>query len=142
MLFLSSLFAQDFISKCVGVTDGDTITVLVGLEQIKIRLEGIDTPERGQDFSDRAKQLTSSLVFGKYVHILPKERDRYGRLVARVRVNDRDVSLELVKAGLAWHYKKYSSAPELVVAERQAKAERLGVWSLAEPHASLGVETG
>ena len=74
-----------------------------------IPLEGIDAPERGQDFATKAKQFTSSLVFGKHVHILPREKDRYGRLVARVRVDDTDVSLELVKAGLAWHYKKYSS---------------------------------
>ncbi len=100
-LVLPSLHAQDFTAKCVGVTDGDTITVLVGLEQMKIRLEGIDTPETGQDFATRAKQFTSGLVFGKHVHILPKEKDRYGRLVARVQVEGKDVSLELVKAGLA-----------------------------------------
>ena len=103
LLVTGLLSAQDFIAKCVGVTDGDTITVLVGLEQMKIRLGGIDTPETGQDFANRAKQFTSRLVFGKHVHILPKEKDRYGRLVARVRVDDTDVSLELVKAwsGLA-----------------------------------------
>ena len=67
------------------------------------------------------------------MHILPKEKDRYGRLVARVRINGKDVSLELVKAGLAWHYKEYSSDPTLSGAERQARAEGLGVWSLADP---------
>ncbi len=121
-LVTSLLPAQDFTAKCVGVTDGDTITVLVGTEQMKIRLEGIDTPETGQDFATKAKQFTSSLVFGKHVHILPKEKDRYGRLVARVRVDDRDVSLELVKAGLAWHYKKYSGDPTLASAKQQARA--------------------
>ncbi len=127
------LLAQDFTAKCVGVTDGDTITVLVGVEQVKIRLEGIDAPERGQDFSNRAKQFTSNLVYGKHVHIVPKEKDLYGRLVARVRVDDRDVSMDLVKVGLAWHYKKYSDDPTLAAAEREAKAERIGVWSLADP---------
>ena len=63
----------------------------------------------------------------------PKEKDGYGRLVARVRVDSLDVSLELVKAGLAWHYKKYSSDPELAAAEQQARAEGVGVWSLADP---------
>ena len=67
-LVTSLLPAQDFTAKCVGVTDGDTITVLVGTEQMKIRLEGIDTPETGQDFATKAKQFTSSLVFGKHVH--------------------------------------------------------------------------
>lgn len=83
--------------------------------------------------SSKAKQFTSNLVFRKHVHILPKEKDRYGRLVARVRVDDTDVSLELVKAGLAWHYKKYSSDPALAGAEQQARAEGVGVWSLADP---------
>ena len=101
LLVTSLLFTQDFTAKCVGVSDGDTITVLLGTEQMKIRLEGIDAPETGQDFATRAKQFTSGLVFGKHVHILPKEKDRYGRLVARVRVEGKDVSLELVKAGLA-----------------------------------------
>jgi len=127
------LSAQDFIAKCVGVTDGDTITVLVDTDQMKIRLEGIDAPERGQDFSSRAKQLTSGLVFGKQVHILPKEKDRYGRLVARVQVDGTDVSTESVKAGLAWRYKLYSSEPGLARAEQQSKAEGVGVWSLADP---------
>ncbi len=133
LLFLSPLIGQDFTAKCVGVTDGDTLTVLIGTDQMKIRLEGIDTPESGQDFATRAKQFTSDLVFGKQVHILPKEKDRYGRLVARVRVNDTDVSLELVKAGLAWHYKRYSSDPGLAGAEQQARAEGVGVWSLPDP---------
>ena len=125
--------AQEFTAKCVGVTDGDTITVLVGLEQMKIRLEGIDTPEAGQDFATKAKKFTSGFVFGKHVHILPKERDRYGRLVARVKVDNTDVSLELAKAGLAWHYKKYSSDPKLAAAEQQARTEGIGVWSLPDP---------
>ncbi len=125
--------AQDLTAECIGVTDGDTIIVLSGTEQIKIRLEGIDAPERGQDFSNRARQLTSSLVYGKQVQILPKEKDRYGRLVARVRADGKDVSLELIKAGLAWHYKRYSSDPELAMAQQQAKREGVGVWSLADP---------
>ncbi len=133
LLGLTCLHAQDFTAKCVSVTDGDTITVLVGAEQMKIRLEGVDTPETGQDFANRAKQFTSRLVFGKHVHILPKEKDRYGRLVARVQVEGKDVSLELVKAGLAWHYKRYSSDPGLAAAEQQARAEEVGVWSLADP---------
>ena len=122
MLLVPQLLGQNFTAKCVGVADGDTITVLVGTEQMKIRLEGIDTPERGQDFATRAKQFTSGRVFGKQVHILPKEKDRYGRLVARVQIDDDDISLELVKAGLAWHYKKYSSDPELAAAEQQNKS--------------------
>ena len=116
------VLGQNFTAKCVGVTDGDTITVLVGTEQMKIRLEGIDTPERGQNFSTRAKQFTSGHVFGKQLHILPKEMDRYGRLVARVQIDGDDISLELVKTGLPGttrstpaipHWRPQNSRPEL-----------------------------
>ncbi len=103
-----SASAQTFTAKVVGVHDGDTITVYDGREQTRIRLDGIDCPENGTDFSQRAKQFASDLVFGKQVRIEGKERDRYGRLVARVKVDGTDVSLALVEAGLAWHYKRYS----------------------------------
>ena len=78
----TSAFVQTFDAKVVGVSDGDTITVYDGREQTRIRLDGIDGPERGAHFSQRAKQFTSGLVFGKQVRIEGKERDRYGRLVA------------------------------------------------------------
>ena len=121
------------MARCVGITDGDTITVLVGADRKKIRLEGVDAPERGQPFSNRSRQFISSLVSNREVRILPREQDRYGRLVARVRVDDLDLSLELVRAGLAWHYKRYSSDPGLAAAELQARTERLGLWSLTAP---------
>ena len=72
-------------------------------------------------------------MFGKHVHVLPKENDKYGRLVARVLIDEKDVSLELVKAGLAWHYKEYSDDSMLAAAEQQARAERAGIWSLPDP---------
>ena len=108
--------AQTFTAKCVGGHDGDTITVYDGQKQTRIRLEGIDTPEKGADFSQRAKQFTSDLAFGKEVRVEGKELDRYGRLVARVFVGEYDVSLGLVEAGLAGHYKQYSDDPALVAA--------------------------
>src|SRR5439155_20497434 len=95
----------EFSGKCVGVIDGDTIDVLRNGRAVRIRLEGIDCPERGQDFGSRAKQFTSGLVFGKTVTVKVKERDRYGRLVARVVVDGKDVSEELPKTGVAWQFK-------------------------------------
>ena len=108
---------EEFSGKCVGVIDGDTIDVLRNGRAVRIRLEGIDCPERGQDFGSRAKQFTSGLVFGKTVNVKVKEPDRYGRLVARVIAQGKDLSHELVKAGLAWHFKKYSSDLELAQLE-------------------------
>ena len=78
--------ADNFTGKCVGVIDGDTIDVLRDGKAQRIRLDGIDCPEKGDDFSNKAKQFTSSLVFGKVVEVQGKEYDRYGRLVARVLI--------------------------------------------------------
>jgi endonuclease YncB( thermonuclease family) len=100
---------------------------------VTIRLDGIDCPEGGQDFSQRAKSFTSQMVFGRSVTVLPKELDKYGRLVARIVVDGQDVSLALVQAGLAWHYKQYSSDQALAAAEVAARQARIGLWSVTSP---------
>jgi endonuclease YncB( thermonuclease family) len=130
---LTASAGQDFTASVVGVSDGDTITVYDGMQQTEIRLEGIDCPEESADFSQRAKQHTSDLVFGRQVRIVGKELDKYGRLVARVHVENVDVSLSLVESGLAWHYKHYSNDPVLAAAETLARAKKVGVWSLPNP---------
>ena len=93
--------------KGVGVADGDTITVLRDKEQVKIRLYGIDTPERKQAFGKKAKQFTSKLVYGKVVEVEVMDTDRYGRTVALVAVNKQILNEELLKAGYAWVYYQY-----------------------------------
>jgi micrococcal nuclease len=124
--------ADRFTGKVIGVSDGDTISVLRDRAAVKIRLDGIDCPESGQDFGQRAKRFTSELVFGKTVTVDVHNSDRYGRLVSRVFVGDEDVSLALVKAGLAWHYKQYSGDAALAQAEVTARAQHVGLWS--QPH--------
>ena len=126
-------FAQIFSGKCVGVTDGDTIGVLKDGKEVKIRLDGIDCPESRQDFGSKAKRFTSDLVFGKIVEVYQKDIDKYGRIVARIIVDGKDVSLELVKAGFAWHYKEYSSDPELGNAEKLARDNEDGLWGMQNP---------
>ena len=133
LLAQTSDAAETFSGKCVGVSDGDTIKVLRDGKEVRIRLEGIDCPESGQDFSAKAKRFTSSLVFGKTVSVVVSDIDRYGRLVARVIADDQDVSVALVQAGLAWHYVEYSSDPVLARAETTARAAGIGVWSLPNP---------
>jgi micrococcal nuclease len=113
---LMLMAAPTFTGKVVGVSDGDTITVLRGHETVKIRLEGIDCPESGQDFGRRAKRFTSDLVFGK------------------VTKSGGDVSLELVRAGLAWYFKRYSDDEQLAQAEEDARAEKQGLWQ--QPNAT------
>jgi len=132
--------AEEFSGKVVGVSDGDTITVLQNRTPIKVRLHGIDCPEIGQDFGSRAKAFASEIVFGQVVKVMPRETDRYGRTVADViLVDGRILNHELVRAGLAWRYRKY--APDigtLAQLEAAARDAKRGLWS-AEPPPALGV---
>jgi endonuclease YncB( thermonuclease family) len=92
----------------VAIADGDTLTVLdSGNEQQKVRLAGIDTPEKAQPFGTASKQNLSALVFGKTVTVVFVKFDRYQKMVGKVLLGGQDVCLEQIKAGLAWHYKKY-----------------------------------
>jgi len=124
---------ERFTGKVVGVADGDTISVLREGRSVRIRLEGIDCPDKGQDFSQRAKQFTSELTFGKEVTVDVRDVDRYGRLVARVSVGAQDVSVALVRAGLAWHFTKYSRDPVLAEAEQSARTAKRGLWGQGSP---------
>ncbi len=124
--------AEIFTGRVVGVSDGDTISVMRDGHAVRVRLEGIDCPENSQDFGQRAKQFAAALVFQKTVTVDVRDVDRYGRLVGRVFVDGRDVSLALVQAGLAWHYKRYSDEAALGDAEQQARAVEQGLWSMAQ----------
>lgn len=124
----------------VALSDGDTITVLdAGKTQHKIRLAGIDAPEKKQPFGDRSRQSLASLVFGKNVRVEYSKTDRYGRIVGKVLVNDVDASLEQVKRGLAWHYKAYEREQSPVdrvhyaAAEADARRARRGLWQDSSP---------
>ncbi len=134
-LLASQALAADFTGRVVGVSDGDTITVLHSGKAERIRLHGIDCPEKRQAFGNRAKQFTSNLVFAKTVTVQVVDRDRYGRTVAEVLLPDgRSLNRELVGAGLAWWYRR--SAPDdetLKQLEHEARAAQRGLW--ADPHA-------
>ena len=110
-LLLLPCSAWAWSGKVVGVADGDTITVLHDKQPQKIRLYGIDCPEKRQPFGNRAKQFTSQLVFGKLVEVKPVTMDRYGRTVAFVQLKNILVNEELIKAGLAWIYRRYCKLP-------------------------------
>lgn len=116
-------------------TDGDTLTLLKGRIQVRVRLHGIDAPETGQDFGSRAKQAASDLVFGQTVTVHPHEIDRYGRTVADVILpNGRSLNREMVGQGMAWWYRAYAAydAP-LASLEARAKGARRGLWSQPDP---------
>lgn len=108
VLFISLARAETLDGYVVAVSDGDTITVLdAKREQYKIRLAGIDAPEKAQAFGERSKQHLAELVFNKQVTVEWDKFDRYGRTVGKVLVNGTDANLEQIKAGMAWWYEKY-----------------------------------
>jgi len=124
------------IGRVIGVSDGDTITVLENRTQHKIRLFGIDTPERGQAFGNKAKQFTADLVFGKSVRVIRQDVDRYGRIVGIVYVGNACVNEVLVENGFAWVYRQYCKLPLCSVwfgLEAQAKAGKRGLWADPDP---------
>ena len=108
-MLVSGVARAEIISgKVIGVMDGDTIEVLSqGNSTRRIRLEGIDAPEKAQPFGARSKQHLSETVFGKLVEVQSNKIDKYGRTVGKVLVAGKDANLEQVRAGLAWHYKEY-----------------------------------
>jgi endonuclease YncB( thermonuclease family) len=125
--------AETIYGKVVSVADGDTLGVLVDNQQYKIRLTEIDTPERGQPFGKRAREALSAKVFQQQVSVRVEGRDRYGRLLGRVFLGQRDINRELLAEGYAWAYRQYLSDDSLLATETQARNAGLGLWRDAAP---------
>lgn len=124
--------ATAWTGQVVSVTDGDTIKVLDPAgRQVKVRLYGIDTPEKKQAFGQAATKHTANMIAGKVVEIEEVGKDRYGRIVGIVLIGGKNVNQELVRDGYAWVYKQYCKKPECQewqALEQVAKASRLGLW--------------
>lgn len=137
MLFLlclsPPLLAQTLNGRVVGVSDGDTLTLLVARQSYKIRLAQIDAPEKGQPFGERSRQSLAELVFGQEVSVEVEAEDRYKRLVGTIRRNGSNINLQQVQRGMAWVYVQYAHDAEMLVAEQQARAARRGLWSQRDP---------
>lgn len=135
LISLSAFAGISIKGKVVGISDGDTFTILTNNKvQIKIRLYGVDCPESKQDFGTKAKQFTSTLCFGKTVTADIKNNDRYGRKIAFVILpNGKNLNKELLIAGMAWHYKHYDKSTELALLENNARQKKIGVWSAKNP---------
>ena len=126
--------AEQFRGRVVGVSDGDTIIVLRERHPEKIRLQGIDAPEKGQPFGERAKQFASRLTFDREVTVRVNGRDRYRRTIAEIVLPDgRSLNQELVRAGYAWWYRRYANDSVLANLELQARADRAGLWAGPNP---------
>ena len=128
--------AADLTGKVVGISDGDTLTLLVpdgaSFKQVKVRLGEIDTPERKQPYGTRAQQTLSELAFNKEARVVVQDTDRFGRTVGRVYMGSVDVNAEMVKQGAAWVYRQYLKDQSLLALEQQAKAAKRGLWGLPE----------
>ena len=132
--------AETLAGRVVGVTDGDTISVLDEKNsQHSIRLAGIDAPERRQAFGERSRQNLRRFAFQNDVKLECHKTDRYRRKVCRVTIEGLDIALVQIQAGMAWHYKQYqaeqSSEDRARYAEMEydAKAQRIGLWQDKNP---------
>lgn len=133
-------FADELLGRVVGVMDGDTVDVLTPMKElVRVRLSGIDAPERKQAFGNVAKQKLSDLVFSRDVVVEWHKKDRYGRIVGKILVNRVDANLQMVDAGMAWHYKQYMAEQPLgdrlsyMHAETAAREKHIGLWRDADP---------
>jgi endonuclease YncB( thermonuclease family) len=133
LLAAPSAWAAEILGRVVGLSDGDTITVLTSeRRQVRVRLGEIDTPESRQPYGTRARKALSELVFGKDVRVVVQDTDRYGRTVGRVFAGSVDANAEMVRQGAAWVYRQYSRERSLLALEAEAKAARRGLWALPE----------
>ncbi len=140
LLLVSGALAQTFkpfSGKVVGVTDGDTISVMRDEKAAKIRLHGIDCPEFNQPFGTKAKQFASDMVFGKVVRVECRSTgtDKYGRLLGNVvRADGKILNHELLRAGLAWWYRQYAPKDkDLAALEAEARTAKRGLWADKDP---------
>ncbi len=120
-------------ATCLRVHDGDTLTVKGPHGEERIRVWGIDAPEKGQEFGDRSRSFARQLAQGQAVTVVPVERDQYGRLVARVELMGEDYGATLLSKGWAWHYRRYSNDKNYRRLEKEAQKKKLGLWQGEKP---------
>ena len=123
------LFA--FSAKVVKISDGDTIAVLSGKEQTKVRLYGIDAPEKKQDYGQKSKQFLASLIAGQVVEVEPKGKDKHKRTLGIIHYKGQDINAQMVLNGYAWAYVKYSRM--YVDQEKLARENKRGLWQSSNP---------
>jgi endonuclease YncB( thermonuclease family) len=127
---------QSLQGRVIRIVDGDTFELLLASrEKMMVRLEGIDAPERGMPFATVSKNYLAQGCFQQSVRIEVVKFDRWKRPIARVYVNgsSREFGEQMVRAGMAWHFTKYSSSSTLAQAEREARAARRGLWADVNP---------
>lgn len=125
--------AETLLGRVVSVQDGDTLTVRVAGQRVKVRLTGIDAPERDQPFGEQSRQSLSRMALNRTASVAVRKIDDYGRTIGVVTVAGLNVEAEQVRRGLAWVYRQYRHDPQLLALEAEAKAARRGLWAEANP---------
>ena len=140
LLLATAAHADTLTGRVVGIADGDTLTVLdASNTQHKIRLSGIDSPEKGQPFGQVCRQSLSDLAYGRAVAVESNKQDKYGRLIGKVLVDGEDANLEQLRRGCGWHYKEYQNEQSLDdrlaynAAEQSARTGEVGLWASHDP---------
>ena len=134
--FYGFVFSQKITAKVVGVKDGDTFVVLHEKKEIVVRLEHIDAPEKNQPFGYKAKKFVSDFCCGKTVVVIGNgKKDRNGRWIGEIFYNNQNLNKELVRNGLAWHYKRYSKSANYADLEIAARKKKVGLWRDKDPFA-------
>ena len=132
--FYGFVFSQKITAKVVGVKDGDTFVVLHEKKEIVVRLEHIDAPEKNQPFGYKAKKFVSDFCCGKTVVVIGNgKKDRNGRWIGEIFYNNQNLNKELVRNGLAWHYKRYSKSANYADLEIAARKKKIGLWRDKDP---------
>ncbi len=139
LAIIPSICLSDVTGKVVKVSDGDTIWVMDNDKKVKVRLLGIDAPEIKQAFGEESKMILAGLIEKQNVIVVGDDKDRYGRLIGKVLLDDRDINLEMIKAGAAWHYKKYQAdqleEDRILYSSQEQLAQKTkrGLWKEGDP---------
>lgn len=131
-IVFSRLAYADLAGQVINIADGDNITVVIDKQWVRVRLAGVDAPEKNQPFGTRSRQSLSDLCFWQQVVVTPRGKDQYGRMFAKVRCGEVDAGVEQVKRGMAWVYDGYVKHPGLKPIEKEARAAKRGLW--ADPY--------
>jgi endonuclease YncB( thermonuclease family) len=131
LMLWPALFAVAQLSgRVVAITDGDSFRLLTADSvSVRIRLAGIDAPEKGQPYSAVCKSYLSKLIFGKTLTVHTLNKDRFGRQIAIAWLGPLCVNEEMLRDGMAWHFKKYDQNPKWSALETEARRKRIGLWA-------------
>lgn len=136
LIFPFTALSAESIIKVVSIPDGDTLNIINSKnKKIKIRLYGIDAPETTQKYGQASRDYLRKIVKNKTLTYKIRSKDDYGRVVATLYGDNKDLNYEMIKAGLAWHYKYYYKSKKYAEAEKNARKQKLGLWKGDNPQA-------